>query len=210
MKWRSKRILCRNQSNQWIYGIRIPFTNMRFFDYKDPERWDIVVCDPPSFARNRTQLRAAEKEHGGLVKGVLAQRKAAKARPIGHQAKQGFLSFKTGIHELTDALQAVMAGAAAKPHVVYMSAQGGNCGVGYIGGYNGSNIAGYGSYAYSVVSDGKDAGGSNLRVRGIGQARRSRASFAQRRSGGDWTGIARSSKRSFSVWLTPNSTWLAP
>ncbi|MBP6095108.1 MAG: hypothetical protein KBF58_11770 [Methyloversatilis sp.] len=43
----------------------------------------------------------------------------------------------------------------------YMSAQGGNCGVGYIGGYNGSNIAGYGSYAYSVVSDGKDAGGSN-------------------------------------------------
>lgn len=42
----------------------------------------------------------------------------------------------------------------------YMSAQGGNCGVGYIGGYNGSNIALYGSYAYSVVSDGRDMAGT--------------------------------------------------
>src|SRR5690606_36370779 len=57
-----------------------------------------------SLAATFPQLRAAEKEHGGLIKGVLAQRKAAKARPIGHQSKQGFLSFKTGIHELTDAL----------------------------------------------------------------------------------------------------------
>ncbi|MCM5192988.1 FAD-dependent oxidoreductase, partial [Escherichia coli] len=58
-----------------------------------------------SLAATFPQLRAAEKEHGGLIKGVLAQRKAAKARPIGHQSKQGFLSFKTGIHEMTDALQ---------------------------------------------------------------------------------------------------------
>jgi oxygen-dependent protoporphyrinogen oxidase len=58
-----------------------------------------------SLAATFPQLRAAEKEHGGLVKGVLAQRKVAKARPIGHQTKQGFLSFRTGIHELTDALR---------------------------------------------------------------------------------------------------------
>jgi hypothetical protein len=43
----------------------------------------------------------------------------------------------------------------------YMKAQGGNCGVGYIGGYNGSNIAGYGSYAYAVVSDGRDMAGTS-------------------------------------------------
>lgn len=58
-----------------------------------------------SLAATFPQLRTAEKEHGGLIRGVLAQRKAAKARPIGHQSKQGFLSFKTGIHELTDALR---------------------------------------------------------------------------------------------------------
>lgn len=57
-----------------------------------------------SLAATFPQLRAAEKEHGGLIRGVLAQRKAAKARPIGQQAKQGFLSFRTGIQELTDAL----------------------------------------------------------------------------------------------------------
>lgn len=43
----------------------------------------------------------------------------------------------------------------------YASAQGGNCGVGYIGGYGGSNIAGYSAYGYSVVSDGTDMGGQN-------------------------------------------------
>lgn len=42
----------------------------------------------------------------------------------------------------------------------YMTAQGGSCGVGYVGGYNGSNIAYYGNYAYSVVSDGRDMAGS--------------------------------------------------
>jgi oxygen-dependent protoporphyrinogen oxidase len=58
-----------------------------------------------SLAATFPQLRAAERDHGGLIKGVLAQRKAAKARPIGHQSRQGFLSFRTGIHELTDALR---------------------------------------------------------------------------------------------------------
>ena len=43
----------------------------------------------------------------------------------------------------------------------YMTAQGQNCGVGYIGGYGGGNIAGYANYAYSVVSDGKDVAGTN-------------------------------------------------
>lgn len=43
----------------------------------------------------------------------------------------------------------------------YMSAQGGSCGVGYVGGYNGSNMAGYAGYAYSVVSDGRDMAGTS-------------------------------------------------
>ncbi len=43
----------------------------------------------------------------------------------------------------------------------YMNAQGGSCGVGYVGGYNGSNIAHYAGYAYSVVSDGRDMAGTN-------------------------------------------------
>jgi hypothetical protein len=42
----------------------------------------------------------------------------------------------------------------------YMTAQGQNCGVGYVGGYGGSNIAGYANYAYSVVSDGRDVLGT--------------------------------------------------
>ncbi|MDD5295306.1 MAG: M12 family metallo-peptidase [Rhodocyclaceae bacterium] len=43
----------------------------------------------------------------------------------------------------------------------YMTAQGQNCGVGYIGGYGGSNIAAYANYAYSVVSDGRDVAGTS-------------------------------------------------
>jgi hypothetical protein len=43
----------------------------------------------------------------------------------------------------------------------YATAQGGNCGVGYVGGYGGSSIAGYQAYGYSVVSDGTDVGGQN-------------------------------------------------
>jgi hypothetical protein len=42
----------------------------------------------------------------------------------------------------------------------YMTAQGRNCGVGYVGGYGGSDIAGYADYAYSVVSDGSDVMGT--------------------------------------------------
>ena len=43
----------------------------------------------------------------------------------------------------------------------YMNAQGQNCGVGYISGYGGSNVAAYSSYGFSVVSDGKDTAGTN-------------------------------------------------
>ncbi|HEV2128926.1 MAG TPA: protoporphyrinogen oxidase, partial [Thermomicrobiales bacterium] len=49
------------------------------------------------------QLRTAEREHGGLIRGVLAQRaKAQKAN--GATPKPGFVSFETGLHELVDAL----------------------------------------------------------------------------------------------------------
>ena len=40
------------------------------------------------------------------------------------------------------------------------SASGGSCGVGWVGGYGGQPIAGYASYGYSVVSDGRDVNGS--------------------------------------------------
>lgn len=61
--------------------------------------------DELSLAATFPQLRAAEREHGSLIKGVLAQKKAQKARPIGHQAPVGFLSFKHGIGELVHALE---------------------------------------------------------------------------------------------------------
>lgn len=61
--------------------------------------------DELSLAATFPQLRAAELEYGGLIKGVLAQRRAQTARPIGHQAPIGFLSFKQGIQELVDALE---------------------------------------------------------------------------------------------------------
>jgi hypothetical protein len=41
-----------------------------------------------------------------------------------------------------------------------MNAQGGNCGVGYVGGYNGAPVSAYAAYGYSVVSDGRDVAGT--------------------------------------------------
>jgi len=49
------------------------------------------------------QLRRAEREHGGLIKGVLAQRRQAQtASPNG--TRQGFITYRTGLHELVDTL----------------------------------------------------------------------------------------------------------
>lgn len=47
--------------NKWLYGIRVPFTNTRIFDYKDPERWDIVVFHSVE----------EDAEHGVLIKRVV-------------------------------------------------------------------------------------------------------------------------------------------
>ena len=47
-------------------------------------------------------LHTAEREHGGLIKGVLAQRR--KAQLTGGAPKPGFVSFENGLHELIDAL----------------------------------------------------------------------------------------------------------
>lgn len=47
--------------NKWLYGIRVPFTNSRIFDYKDPERWDIVVFHSVE----------EDAEHGVLIKRVV-------------------------------------------------------------------------------------------------------------------------------------------
>jgi len=40
-----------------------------------------------------------------------------------------------------------------------MAGQGGNCGVGYVGGYGGSSMSAYSELAYAVVSEGKDTKG---------------------------------------------------
>ncbi len=61
--------------------------------------------DELSLAATFPQLREAERQHGGLIKGVLAQKKQQKARPIGHQTPMGFLSFRNGIQEIVDALE---------------------------------------------------------------------------------------------------------
>ena len=50
------------------------------------------------------QLRQAEREHGGLIKGVLAQR--AKAQPAANGVRPGFITFRNGLRELVDALAA--------------------------------------------------------------------------------------------------------
>lgn len=39
---------------------------------KEGRRYDLIVCDPPSFARNRTQVRAAEKAYRKVMSAALA------------------------------------------------------------------------------------------------------------------------------------------
>ena len=50
------------------------------------------------------QLQDAEQAHGGLIKGVLAQRAKAQANTNGNGAKPGFVTYQTGLHELVDTL----------------------------------------------------------------------------------------------------------
>jgi len=47
--------------NKWILGPRIPFTNIRLFNWKAPERWDIVVFNTVE----------GSSEHKTLVKRVV-------------------------------------------------------------------------------------------------------------------------------------------
>ncbi|HYH13504.1 MAG TPA: protoporphyrinogen oxidase, partial [Thermomicrobiales bacterium] len=49
------------------------------------------------------QLQRAEREHGGLIKGVLAQRKQAQTASQ-NGTRPGFITYRTGLHELVDAL----------------------------------------------------------------------------------------------------------
>lgn len=51
------------------------------------------------------QLRKAEREHGGLIRGVIAARRAADAdKATGEVPRTGFLSFRNGMDTLIDAL----------------------------------------------------------------------------------------------------------
>lgn len=58
------------------------------------------------------QLRAMEREHGGLLRGVARQRAGGEPAPAGDvrefAPRSGFLSFRTGMQELVDALEAAL------------------------------------------------------------------------------------------------------
>jgi protoporphyrinogen/coproporphyrinogen III oxidase len=57
-----------------------------------------------SMATMFPQLRALEREHGGLVRGMLASRRAAPQRSNGGTPASAFLSFPGGLAELVDAV----------------------------------------------------------------------------------------------------------
>ena len=57
-----------------------------------------------SMATMFPQLRALEREHGGLVRGMLASRRAASQRSNGGAPASAFLSFRGGLAELVDAV----------------------------------------------------------------------------------------------------------
>ncbi len=61
-----------------------------------------------SLAATFPQLRQAELEHGGLIRGMLAAKKDGAARPSGRSA---FLTPTTGLAEIVEALEARLAGA---------------------------------------------------------------------------------------------------
>ena len=58
-----------------------------------------------SLAATFPQLRTAERLHGGLIKGVLAARREAQLRAIGQQVQRGFVTYRSGMHELPDTLR---------------------------------------------------------------------------------------------------------
>ena len=62
-----------------------------------------------SMATMFPQLRALEREHGGLVRGMLASRRAAPQRSNGGAPASAFLSFRGGLAELVDAVARTVA-----------------------------------------------------------------------------------------------------
>ena len=42
--------------NKWLYGPRIPFTNIRPWKWQEPERWDIVVFTPTEGSSDHSTL----------------------------------------------------------------------------------------------------------------------------------------------------------
>jgi len=63
-----------------------------------------------SLAATFPQLRAAERRHGGLIKGVLAARREAEAANL-NAPKPGFLTLPTGLSELVETLEERLTGA---------------------------------------------------------------------------------------------------
>jgi hypothetical protein len=127
------------------------------FKKRDGSVWatrisQLVALGEPGLYRQRRADAAAAGRH--------RTDRTATPRPI--RPRLSSLAKGTGAYRTVPALRKKYgADMVTLVRPFYMKAQGGNCGVGYIGGYNGSNIAGYGSYAYSVVSDGRDMAGTS-------------------------------------------------
>jgi len=49
-------------TNKWIFGPRIPFTTIRLWNWREPQRWDIVVFKPPE----------GGSQHPRLIKRIVA------------------------------------------------------------------------------------------------------------------------------------------
>lgn len=72
----------------------------------EPLMAGIYAGDGSSLSLQATfpQLQQAEREHGGLIRGVLAQRAKAQS-DNGMPKRAGFVTYPTGLHELVDALE---------------------------------------------------------------------------------------------------------
>ncbi len=135
---------------------------------------DVLVLYTPGFVtkngatwRTRIDQLVALANQAYVDSGVNIQLRTVSAQQISYSdqtlntAALNLLTTSTGAFSTVAALRKQYgADLVTLIRPFYMTAQGQNCGVGYVGGYGGANIAGYANYAYSVVSDGRDTAGT--------------------------------------------------
>jgi len=60
-------------SSRFIYGLSIPFTNIKFLDFNKPERGDIIIFEPPSKEYSKKQgFSSYLKTNENFIKRVIA------------------------------------------------------------------------------------------------------------------------------------------